>query len=196
MNGHEFVDLGLSVKWATCNIGADSPSDFGGYFAWGESSAKSVFQWTNYKYWLRGDSHHNVVLSMYNTNSEYGSIDNKVQLDLSDDAARQNWRGQWRIPTKDEWTELNSKCTWTWTALDGKHGYKVTGENGNSIFLPAAGYRDGIILGYDGSYGYYWSSSLDTVYPYSAMRMNIKSRNRSVYSAIRYYGFSIRPVTE
>lgn len=155
LNDHEYVDLGLSVKWATCNVGADSPEDYGDYFAWGETKPKSTYDWSNYK-WCQGSRH---TITKYCTDSYFGTVDNKTQLDLSDDAAHVNWGGSWRMPTIDELIELEQKCSWTWTTRNGVEGYKVS-RNGNSIFLPAAGYRDYSSL-YEASWeGYYWSSSL------------------------------------
>ncbi|MBQ9362655.1 MAG: hypothetical protein IJT97_04440 [Bacteroidaceae bacterium] len=155
-NGHEWVDLGLSVKWATMNIGANSPEDYGGYFAWGETSTKSTYSWSTYKWGSYSP------LAKYCTDSSFGTVDNKTKLELEDDAARANWGGSWRMPTDAEMTELRTKCTWDWTSQNGVNGCKVTGPNGNSIFLPAAGIRDYGRLSNAGSVGNYWSSSLDT----------------------------------
>ena len=159
-NVHDYVDLGLSVKWATCNVGADSPEDYGDYFAWGETKPKSIYDWSTYK-WCEGSDD---TMTKYCTSSYYGTVDNKKQLDLSDDAARANWGGSWRMPTDDELTELlGEKCSWKWTTQNGVKGYKVTSKtNGNSIFLPAAGDRIGSSLDDAGSCGSYWSSSLET----------------------------------
>ena len=196
-NGHEWVDLGLSVKWATCNVGASSPGDYGNYYAWGETNTKSDYSWTNYKFRTSGDSYDNVTFSKYNTKSGRGVLDNKTRLDYSDDAARQNWGGRWRMPTDAEWTELRNNCTWTWTSQGGHNGYKVTSKtNGNSIFLPAAGYRYGSSLSYAGSYGIYWSSSLDSDSPWIAWRVGFDSSGVYRSDSIRCYGYSVRPVTE
>ena len=155
-NGHEYVDLGLSVKWATCNVGAVSPEDYGDYFAWGETEPKDYYDWSTYK-WCNGSYD---TLTKYCTDSKYGTVDNKTVLDLEDDAAHVNWGGDWRMPTKAEQDELYNNCTWEWTTQNGVNGYKVTSKiNGNSIFLPAAGYCGyGGVLG-QGGYGYYWSST-------------------------------------
>ncbi len=165
---HEYVDLGLSVKWATMNVGASKPEDYGSYFAWGETEPKETYNWSTYK-WCNGSSS---TLTKYNTSSSYGTVDNKTTLELNDDAARANWGGSWRMPTDAEMTELRTNCTWTWTTENGVNGYKVTSKsNGNSIFLPAAGdcyYSD---LYDAGSYGYYWSSSLLTDYSSRAWRV-------------------------
>ena len=190
-NYHEYVDLGLSVKWATCNIGADSPEDYGDYFAWGETKPKLTYNWSTYK-WCRGDYNN---LTKYCTDSDYGTVDNKKQLDLSDDAARANWGGSWRMPTYDELTELRQKCSWTRITQNGVEGYKVTSKtNGNSIFLPAAGYLNYSGLGNAGSNGYYWSSSLFTGSPYYARCVNFYSSSVDRFNNDRYYGRSVRPV--
>ena len=146
-NGHEYVDLGLSVKWATCNVGASTSSAYGSYYAWGETSPKSSYDWESYRFRTSGNSYDNVKFSKYVTSSTYGPTDNKHSLELSNDVARANWGGSWRIPSDAEWTELRDNCTWTWTSQGGHKGYKVTSKsNSNSIFLPAAGYRDGTTL--------------------------------------------------
>ncbi|MEE0921210.1 MAG: hypothetical protein U0L47_01810 [Paludibacteraceae bacterium] len=192
-NGYEYVDLGLSVKWATCNVGATKPEEYGDYFAWGETQPKSTYNWSTYK-WCNGSYN---TQTKYNTNSSYGTVDNKTQLELSDDAARANWGGSWRMPTSAEQNELRNNCTWTWTTQNGVYGYKVTSKkNGNSIFLPAAGYRLDSSLNDAGSGGY-WSSSLYTDYPYDAW--NVYFHSGSVYrngDDGRECGFSVRPVCQ
>ncbi len=190
--GHLYVDLGLpsGLLWATCNIGADSPEDYGDYFAWGETEIKSTYNWSTYK-WCNGSSN---TLTKYNTDSDYGTVDNKTVLDPEDDAARANLGGDWRMPTEAELRELEDKCTWTWATQGGKNGYRVTGPNGKSIFLPAAGYYHNGSLNYAGSLGYYWSSSLYTDYPYNAYNLNFNSGAVLMYYYSRYYGQSVRPV--
>ena len=171
-NGHEWVDLGLSVKWATCNVGASSPEDYGDYFAWGEITPKTTYSSSNYSY-----------------------SDNPTILPLSDDAARANWGGSWRMPTYAEMTELCEQCTWTWTSQNGVNGYRVMSKsNGNSIFFPAAGYRYGSSLSGACSCGYFWSSSLGTGYPNGAWSVYFNSSSVSRYDYSRYYGQSVRPV--
>ena len=196
-NGYEWVDLGLSVKWATCNVGAEKPEDYGDYYAWGETSTKSSYTWINYKFRTSGDSYENVKFSKYNTESEYGPIDNRSTLDLVDDVARQKWGGSWRMPTLTEFDELIDNCTWTWTALNGVNGYKVTskisGYTGRSIFLPAAGWRYGTGLIGAGSRGYYWSSSLNTDNPGNARSLYFGSDSRRT-DYYRRDGQSVRPV--
>ena len=166
------VDLGLSVKWASCNVGANSPEDYGDYFAWGEVIPKKRYSAANnsYKYYLK-------ILPPYA------------------DAAHVNWGGSWRMPTDAELTELCEQCTWTWTTQNGVEGYKVTSKsNGNSIFLPAAGYRRDSSLNYAGRYGYYWSSSLDTGDPYHAWNVHFYSGDVLRDYHNRCYGYTIRPV--
>ena len=190
-NVHEYVDLGLSVKWATCNVGADSPEDYGDYFAWGETQPKSYYDLSTYK-WCEGS---NDTITKYCNDSNYGTVDNKTILELSDDAANANWGGSWRMPTKAEQEELRNKCTWTWEQKNGVNGYTVTGQNGNSIFLPAAGYRVDSGLGSAGSGGSYWSSSLDTRYSDFAYDLYFSSGVvNSTNSSSRDDGQSVRPV--
>ncbi len=190
-NQHEYVDLGLSVKWATCNVGASKPEEYGDYFAWGETTTKSSYSWSTYK-WCRGDCDN---LTKYCTSSDYGTVDNKTQLELADDAARANWGGSWRMPTHDEFTELRTQCTWTWTTQNGVKGYKVTSKtNGRSIFLPAAGYCSDSGLGFAGSDGGYWSSSLDTDGPDDARLVVFDSSDVGWYYYDRRIGQSVRPV--
>jgi len=152
-NDHEVVDLGLSVKWATMNIGATYPESWGDFFAWGETKPKSDYYWTTYK-WSPNYDWTTPVFTKYN------QLDNKTTLDLSDDAANANWGGAWRMPTYDEMNELVTKCMWT----QASDGCKVTGPNGNSIYLPGAGYRYfDSHNNYTGeNLGFYWSSTLST----------------------------------
>ena len=193
-NGHEWVDLGLSVKWATMNVGATSPEGYGSYFAWGETKPKSDYDWSPYK-WCKGSMD---TMTKYCTDSKYGTVDNKRVLDLSDDAARANWGGNWRMPTLDEIMELKLNCTSAWTTQNGVKGLKVTSKkNGNSIFLPAAGDRVDDDLNYAGSSGYYWSSTLDPSHDYSACSLyfNFDSGYWGLYEGYgRYSGQSVRAV--
>ena len=189
----EYVDLGLSVKWATCNVGASAPEEYGDYFAWGEVVPKTTYNWSTYKY-CKGSSS---TLTKYCNNSSYGNngfTDNKTVLDLEDDAATVNWGGEWRMPTDAEMTELREKCTWTWTTQNGVKGYKVVGPNGNSIFLPAAGYMRNSDLTDAGSYGYDWSSSLRSDNPSFAYGVYFNSDIVYWHYNKRYYGRSVRPV--
>ena len=193
INGHEWIDLGLSVKWATCNVGASKPKDYGDYYAWGETTTKSDYSWKTYK-WCKGTDD---TMTKYCTDSDYGTVDNRTTLTSSDDVATVKWGSKWRMPTKEETRELCDECTWTWTTQNGVNGMKVTGPNGNSIFLPAAGYRSGTGLYSRGSYGYYWSATLYDYYSDDACHLYFYDGNRYRNSwAGRSVGFSVRPVTE
>ncbi len=193
-NGYKAVDLGLpsGTLWATCNVGATSPEEYGDYFAWGETTTKESYSWSTYKY---GTSSSN--LTKYNTDESRGTVDNKTVLDLEDDAAAVNWGGDWRMPTLDEQKELynTDNCTWEWTTQNGVYGRKVTSKsNGNSIFLPAAGYRGNSSLFYDGAFGYYWTSSLYTSSPYYACYLYFDSDHYDWNHRSRYCGLSVRAV--
>ncbi|MCQ2315881.1 MAG: DUF1566 domain-containing protein [Bacteroidales bacterium] len=190
---HEYVDLGLpsGLLWATCNVGADKPEDYGDYFAWGEMATKSTYNWGTYK-WCNGSYN---TLTKYNTDSDYGTVDNRTILELADDAARANWGGDWRMPTVDEMQELKDECTSEWTTQNGVNGWKFTGPNKNSIFLPAAGFYFYGSLNYAGSRGYYWSSSLCTDYPINAYDLYFNSGDVDLSgSGYRSCGQSVRPV--
>ncbi len=191
---HEYVDLGLpsGTLWATCNVGATNPEDYGDYFAWGETTPKTNYSWQNYKY-CNGSAQ---SLTKYCTDSSYGTIDKKTTLDAEDDAATVNWGGNWRMPTKTEQEELCTECTWTWTTLNNVKGYRVTGKNGNSIFLPAAGQCEDTSFSGKGEAGLYWSSSLYSAYFSSHLAKIIQFNYRSykIYEDLRNYGLSVRPV--
>ena len=195
-NGHEYVDLGLLVKWATCNVGANTPEEYGDYFAWGETESKTTYNWSTYKY-CNGSYY---TMTKYCRKSSYGTVDNKTTLDLTDDAARVNWGGKWRMPTMSEIDELRntSNCIWTWTTQNGVNGYKVTSKkNGNSIFLPAAGYRSGSYLDSAGDYGSCWSSSLSAGSSDYAYSVYFSSSHVGWGAGIgRCYGRSVRAVCE
>ncbi|MBO4875098.1 MAG: InlB B-repeat-containing protein [Bacteroidales bacterium] len=192
---HEFVDLGLpsGTKWATSNVGSDTPEGYGDYFAWGETTPKETYNWSTYRY-CNGDYN---KLTKYCNNAEYGNdgfTDALTTLEASDDAATANWGAGWRMPTREEFYELINNCTITWTTQNGVNGRLFTGPNGNSIFLPAAGGRSGSSLYGVGSGGYYWSSSLDTDDPDYAWNLVFNSGGYGMYSYDRYYGLSVRPV--
>ena len=194
-NGHEYVDLGLpsGTKWATCNVGATTPEGYGNYYAWGETTTKSIYNWSNYK-WCNGSYS---SMTKYCTLSYYGTVDNKTTLDLSDDAAYVNWGSSWRMPTKAEQDELRntSYTTWTWITQNEVNGYIVTSKtNGNSIFLPVAGYCSDSDLRSTGSDGLYWSSSLYSSSPSGAYGLSFRSDvvYRGDYD--RYHGRSVRAV--
>ncbi len=169
------MDLDLSVKWATCNIGASSPSEYGNHYAWCETSTKSSYTEDNSATWDK-------VVGSIVGDSRY-------------DAARANWGGTWRLPTASEIGELISKCKQEWTTMGGHEGYKLTGPNGKSIFLPAAGWRYGPSLGYAGRYGHYWSATPDEDY-YSAYGLHFNSGYFNRYWSYRLLGQSVRPVSE
>ena len=188
----EAIDLGLSVKWATCNIGASAPEEYGGYYAWGETEEKSNYTWSTYK-WCKGSFD---TMTKYCTNSNYGTVDNKTTLDPEDDVAHVKWGGTWRMPTLDEQKELFNKCTWTWATQNGVKGCNVVGPNGNSIFLPAAGYREGTEAIYRGSYGHYWLSSFYSYYSYGAYDLYFHSDGCDWYDGYRCFGRSVRPVCD
>ena len=171
------VDLGLSVKWATCNVGATTPEEYGDYFAWGETT-------TNETYTENNCATYNVSMNDISGNAQY-------------DAATANWGGSWRMPTKNELNELINNCTWTWTTQNGVNGYNVEGPNGNSIFLPAAGHRLGSSLYCAGIYGIYWSSTpYENDGGYSAYYFGFESDSHHMANDGRYYGQSVRPVLE
>ena len=192
------VDLGLSVFWASCNLGAGKPEEYGDYYAWGETEPKEIYNWDSYK-WLSGSPR---SFTKYNTDSSRGSVDNKTVLESSDDVASVKLGGKWRMPTYAEWKELRntSNCSWTWTTINGVNGYKVqskkSGYTDNWIFLPAAGYRLDTILYYVGSDGGYWSSSLYTVYSCDAWQVFFRSDDVGKYVDLRFCGLSVRPVSE
>ncbi|MCQ2245849.1 MAG: hypothetical protein MJZ69_03555 [Bacteroidaceae bacterium] len=188
INGHDWVDLGLSVKWATCNVGANSPEDYGGYYAWGETSTKSIYSWSN-------------CFDCLDDNGNSWSIykkGGKTELEPNGghDTARQNWGGTWRMPTLEELDELNDKCTWKWTTKGGHNGYVVTGPNGNSIFLPAAGFLYETKSAYVGGYGFYWSSTLDYGNSLAGRRLGFYASVHDIKSLDRRHGLSVRPVTD
>ncbi|MDE6722289.1 MAG: hypothetical protein K2J84_09125 [Bacteroidaceae bacterium] len=177
-NGHAYVDLGLpsGIKWATCNVGASSPSDYGNYYAWGETTTKDTYTEENNKTWEK----------------ELGEISGNPEYDV----ARANWGGSWRLPSEAELEELLNKCTWTWMSQGGHNGYKVTGPNGNSIFLPAAGFRYGSSLSYAESYGFYWSSTPYESNTRDASALYFNSSNPNVGWYGRDDGQAVRPVSE
>ena len=193
INGHEWVDLGLpsGLKWATCNVGANNPEDYGNYYAWGETTTKSTYTENNSLTYALGTQA--LLLRGYidNVDEDEGLLGT---LTSSHDAASANWGGSWRMPTTAELEELDRKCTWTLTTQGG-NVYKVTGPNGNHIFLPAAGYRHGSSLYYAREGGYYWSSSLTAVNSFCADNLHFGS---GIYEnwCHRNWGLSVRPVSE
>lgn len=193
-NGHEYVDLGLSVKWATCNVGATKPEDTGDYFAWGETAPKVNYDWSTYKYCKCSSD----TLTKYCTKREYGLnkfLDKRIILERIDDAAWANWGGSWRIPTKAEQDELYNNCYWTRVMQNGVNGYKVTSKiNGNSIFLPASGIRSGVETHRVGTDGYYYSSSLYEAFPRYANTIFFCPSGDGIGTNNRCCGLPIRAV--
>lgn len=194
IGGHAYVDLGLpsGTLWAICNVGADSPERYGDYFAWGETQPKSTYNWSTYQY-CNGS---NNTLTKYSNNSNYGNegyTDDLTTLLPEDDAATANWGGEWRMPTKEEWEELYNNTTITWTTHNGKRGCLFTGSNGNSLFLPTAGYRNGSSLNETSTNGYYWSSTLYTN-SNKAWEFIFYAGSYNVENDYRYYGQSVRAV--
>ena len=170
-NGYDYVDLGLSVKWATCNVGATTPEGYGDYFAWGETSKKNRYS----------SDHYYIYFS-------------DVILPLEYDAAHVNWGGNWRMPTHDEFDELKNNCTWVWTTQHGVNGYNVVGTNGNSIFLPAAGSYCGYDLDFLGTSGLYWSSSRSASGENYIDYLEFNSYNIHIVWDFGFFGESVRAV--
>ena len=202
----EYVDLGLpsGLKWAKCNLGASKPSDYGDYYAWGETAPKADFTWDTYKWMQAGHSHWRYITKYTFADGQTGGIwydsagafigDNKTVLDAADDAATANLGSPWRMPTKVEIAELITKCTWTWTTQDGVEGCQVDGPNGNAIFLPATGHYEESGLIYAGTRGNYWSSSLDSADCTTARGDDFFSGGGASGKYYRYYGLAVRPV--
>ena len=173
---YEYVDMGLSVLWATHNIGAETPEDYGWYFAWGETATKTSYTTDNYQHIADA-----VFISLGDdiANTQY-------------DAAAVIWQGEWRMPTIQEVEELAERCTWVWTAVDGIDGYRIEGPSGEHIFLPAAGqWREQLVN--VGVTGYYWTSTQSAEYGNAAYNLNFTGYEGR-WSANRAYGFCIRPV--
>lgn len=190
---HDYVDLGLpsGLLWATTNVGASHPEEYGSYFAWGETSPKSKYSWATYKYANGSET----TLTKYCNDSSYGNIDNKDVLDEQDDAATINWGEPWRTPTLSETQELINNCTWTQTSKNGVNGYTVTGSNGNFIFLPAGG-----VMQYNGKYfterSVVMSANLFT-YCTSASVLNCQDGTPNYwYGWDRCWGYPVRPVRD
>ena len=195
-NGYAWVDLGLSVKWATCNIGASKAEDYGSYFAWGETAPKDSYTWENYK-WANGSK---TTMTKYCTDSNYGNngfTDGKTTLEPEDDAATVNMGGNWRIPTVEEAKELVDNCTWKWTSRNGINGYEVKSKTSdNSIFLPTTGYRCLGDLNMTQARGDFWLISLDTDYPCHGVYLSFGIDERTYLHNNRLDGRTIRAVCE
>lgn len=175
VNGYEFVDLGLpsGVKWATCNIGAESPNEYGNYYAWGETKTKSNYSSGSVTY-----------------GKKIGDISGRTRYD----AAASSMGAPWRMPTKNDFDELKEYCVWEWASMGGKKGFKVTGPNDEYIFLPAAGYKRGSSLGYANQYGYYWCSEPHGEFGDNAYDLYFNGNNVKLHWNNRNYGLTIRPV--
>lgn len=190
------VDLGLSVKWANCNVGANSPEEAGGYYSWGEIEEKTNYDHSTYK-WSANTDWANWKMAKYCVNSNYGTIDNKAVLDLDDDAANVISGVRWRMPTFAEFQELLDNCTWEWTSVNGVNGYKVSG-NGNHIFFPASGcrYYDEEEVRYLGEGASYWSSTLNAECNDCADVFSFYPQDEYLgFDRVsRYPGLTIRPV--
>lgn len=193
----DWVDLDLpsGLLWATRNVGATSPEDYGDYFAWGETQTKeSYYTWSTYRY-CNGDYDQ---LTKYCNNSYHGYngfTDGLTTLQPGDDAATANYGG--RTPTQAEWQELIDNTTSQWTTINGVNGRCLTGSNGNSLFLPATGYRvDSSFISYAGNYGNYWSSSLLTYRSDDAWYFRFNSGRQYVDYNYRYFGCTVRAVRQ
>ena len=198
-NGHEYVDLGLpsGLKWATCNIGASIPEEFGDYYAWGEVEPKETYSVNNYKWYIPNSSNY---YTKYSTSYDSGVNDGKIILEADDDAATVNWGGSWRMPTYEEWLELCENCTWLWTTQNEVNGYLVKSKtNDNSIFLPAAGSSS---AKHNSTFGCYWSCSLDLSSRTCSFARHLKFTSEKfeipnageVGGSMRAMGMSVRPV--
>ena len=193
-DNHEYVDLGLpsGTLWATCNLGANTPEQYGDYFAWGETAPKEVYTWETYK-WCNGAKS---SITKYCTNNDFGTVDNKTVLEFEDDAAYVNWGSSWRMPSREQCLELCQSCTWQQTTRNGVTGQLVTGPNGQSMFLPAAGERYNNTSGDLGSFGQFWARTLyDDNHSYSAVILFFYlDDHKGNYGNERYIGFPVRAV--
>ena len=195
-DSHEWVDLGLpsGTLWATMNVGASKPEDYGDYFAWGETTPKESYEWDTYA-WCNGSYN---KLTKYCTNSSYGYngfVDNKTELDPEDDAATANWGPEWRMPTSSQIQELIFNCTTEWATMNGVNGRLfISMINGASLFMPTAGNYWDSDLDDAGSWGYYWSCTLDPDHTYLAYYFYIRSSYVSWNADDRFYGRSVRAV--
>ena len=168
IKGHEYVDLGLSVKWATCNVGANQPYEYGDFYLWGKISTETDNTYTYGEYDIGGNRRF--------------------------DVARAKWTGSWRMPTRREILELVTNCKWQWTSINGVKGCKVIGPNGNSIFLPAAGDSDAMSRRNIGKYGTYWSSTPDG--NVRAYVLYISPEKVDIKQSYRENGKMVRPVSD
>lgn len=192
----QYVDLGLpsGTLWATMNVGANKPEDYGDYFAWGETKPKDNYRWSTYK-WYNASS--DKITKYIPKSNRYGNADNKSELEPTDDAAYVNWGPSWRMPSMEQMRELISECTWQWTTQNGVNGYLVSSKsNSNTLFLPAAGFRFGTIIKDTKTDGNYWVRKADPNYPYvNAFYLNFNSKSIDMdYYFDRSYGRNVRAV--
>ena len=189
---HDYVNLGLpsGTLWATMNVGACSPEDYGDYFAWGETTSKQVYEFETYK-WYNNTYY---TYTKYCISSSYGTVDNKTELDPEDDAATLNWGPSWRMPTQEQIQELINNCSRQWKSLNGVGGIVVTGPNGNTLFLPAAGYRLNGSVYNAGTYGYVWSRTLSASKTYNACSLIFNPGELYLEDFVRIAGFTVRAV--
>ena len=190
LNGHDWIDLGLpsGLKWATCNVGASSPEEYGDEYAWGETNEKSEYNLDNYKWGNGQDKGWDNPYTKYWIDSDEGIVDNKSILEPSDDVARVKWGSSWRIPTDEDFRELVYKCSWERTTQNGIVGVRITGPNKHSIFLP---YESN-----DWLYACYWSASLQKFSSFKAYNLFLTKDKYVIDDDLRYYGNAVRPVTE
>ncbi len=197
--GHDYVDLGLSSGrlWATYNVGAAKPEEYGSHFAWGETRPKSDYSEFTYKWSTADETGWLDQLLKYNLDDRYGEVDRKTVLEAADDAATANWGSSWRMPTANEIKELIESCSWKWTSNFNNTGVAgrvgTSDYNGNTIFLPAAGGYDGTAYDYEGRSGDYWSSVITSESKYAYYLYVIEGNINCFYSN-RYYGKCVRPV--
>lgn len=189
-HNHEYVDLGLpsGTLWATCNIGANSPEDYGDYFAWGETAPKHEYTQQNYEWY----DYSRYIFTKYCTYSMYGIVDHKTELDPEDDAAYVNWGPSWRMPTLEQIQELIDNCSWKWTLRNGEFGQLVTGPNGNTLFLPTTGMNNSSIINADWL-GVIWSRTL-FIEPHSGYVLEYHGGGLQVYNDHRSWGCTVRAV--
>ena len=191
------VNLGLSVYWATCNLGAADPVEYGDYYAWGEVEPKSEYSWENYRFREDGNTEADIIVSKYNSLDIHGAVDGKTVLEPEDDAAHMRLGGKWRIPTIVEFQELIDSCEWTWTNKRGVLGYNVESKvNGKSIFLPSTGYYFQKGLHGEEFGGYYWMSGTHATTSGKAQRLFFTPNKKLVSIYYRCLGQPIRPVSE
>lgn len=192
VSSHEYVDLGLpsGTLWATMNIGATAPEEYGDYFAWGEIEPKESYNWITYK-WCNGSWN---SMIKYGVMSSFGVVDNKTVLDPEDDAATMNWGSEWCMPTKEQQDELRNNCTREWTTINGVKGCLLTSNiNEATLFLPAAGYIWNSTVSSGGSSGFYWSRNLKTTGG-GSHSLFFSSNSMSITDYSRGYGQSVRAV--